>query len=983
MAIGGEELQLVYDMDETAPASRRANRGSAGNEADIVPQTTVTEDTIPVAPDGRGGRALDFHTDSSSEFYGETAELAALAAGTLPIPRASGEGFVIGWRYKWVSPYHDGTLPLDFTSRLQWILLNQALTPSDTTILAVHMEIEQSGGVTARPALWLGLLGLSSNYAWYSVADATGSPATYPVEPDEWYSFALKVWYATTGLRWKLWMRKESDGTLYTWTFNGADLAIVAHHLANDSSQRWEVNTEDITNKDHATAFLLDDLWMYAAFIDDDEIDRVIIDGISVPWAQPDYRRAANAVYSSVTNQNGSFPKPRPLPIGATVSRHPVNLLCQEARARVEGWRPGRPWAIRDIDIIFDPAGPYGSQRARQGERPRLNLGVKRRPGRLPWGSCEDARNVIFTQDGTRRRRGFKVRRDTGDEYASASCGFWTLRNYDRSLFRIYKAGTTLYSETGAGVETVDTAWPLKEPVVGFQIAGRLVLLSPSRRKLWDGSYTSIGALSIAPPGTISPTVTSGGTLTGTYRYAATWYDPATGDESGPIVASADVSPSSQRVAITLPADSAAPETRFTQFRLYRTNNGGAAPDLFRIATVTATTSSTVYNDDGDPDGTDAIGRVLTADETFKGYITSELPEDFAIGVVHQERAFYAAGADNPERVYICEPNSPNRNFADQWVQVSGAVRGMASWGTRLVVWTDTTTEILESDWIRTSEAGLNVNRIVVSKEVGLYGPNACIAFDGNVAWVDRHGAWVLEGQTAREISRDIRDLFPHIEGNAGERIVGAWDHVSHSLVWTVPCAALQADSSRMQTQLVMDLEQPGRWTLWGMEASFVGQFDDDRQGIGFGLIDHAGVFKELHTYEGDGTEGDEAFTTEDDGTDNYGTTPAGISDITGSVVTVVGSPGWTANALRGVQVVLRDRSTGLLYPYLIIANTTGTFTTAETPNANLAAGDGYYLGGIAAFAAFAATDFGSPNRKVIRQIQYELADLTQTDLYL
>jgi hypothetical protein len=35
------------------------------------------------------------------------------------------------------------------------------------------------------------------------------------------------------------------------------------------------------------------------------------------------------------------------------------------------------------------------------------------------------------------------------------------------------------------------------------------------------------------------------------------------------------------------------------------------------------------------------------------------------------------------------------------------------------------------------------------------------------------------------------------------------------------------------------------------------------------------------------------------------------------------------------------------------------------------------------AFAQYAGYDFGSPNRKVIRQVQHTFADLTREELYL
>ena len=48
-----------------------------------------------------------------------------------------------------------------------------------------------------------------------------------------------------------------------------------------------------------------------------------------------------------------------------------------------------------------------------------------------------------------------------------------------------------------------------------------------------------------------------------------------------------------------------------------------------------------------------------------------------------------------------------------------------------------------------------------------------------------------------------------------------------------------------------------------------------------------------------------------------------------------------------------------------------------------LAADDGYYIGAFPGWLQLAGHDFGSPNRKVVRQVQYTFADLTQEDLYL
>lgn len=984
MALAAANLQLIYGFDETQIKAVRANDGEAGDDFDLVTYTqeTTPGDGLAVFSDDKGGRCVylgntatgggswDHHTLRSASYTHPH------AASPIP-PAVAGAGYAVGWRFKWVSPYHDENAA-DIDAFQVW-----AYGTSSSVKPQMGLQLNDATTPTAA-RLNMVLPGFSPITDLSATSTTTGSPASYPIAKDLWYRVVVRHWFNVTGHVWKVWLFEESTGTTYTWTYSGADNTTFTDTFLTPSplSTHWRMGQVDPTNDPDNVTVYLDNFWYYDTYATDAEIEDVIVNGINIQWAPPTVRRAEHVVYSAVTDQNRSFPKTRALATGTTIGRHPVGVFCQAPRIRVEGWRPGRPWLLRTVDAVFDPAGPYGSQTARKGERMNLTLGVWRTPGIKPPGACEDARDVEFTHEGPRRRKGFRVRRDTGDTNIRGFNQFWTFRDFGDELYRLYKAGSAMYAEDGAQANSISTGWSSNEAVSGFQFDGRLVLLSATKQRTWDGTLTALQTLGGAAPGSISPAASSGGTLNGTYYYAATWYDPTSGDETGGII-SASVSPSTQKVRLTLPASTAAPDTRYTQFRIYRTAVGGSAPNLFFTATVTATAGSTVYDDTGDADGTTLIGQVLDSSGTFLGYITGTPPDTFSIGCVHQERVVYARGSTYPERVYIGEPGEIARWYSSQWFAADGPVRAVASWGSRLVVFTDNTVELVESDFIRNADGQLDLNRTVISRSIGCIGANAVISFGGQLYWMDSRGIYRMEGGRAVEVSDRIRDLFPWVNGNVGDRIAGAWNHISNTLVWTVPCAALQEDSNRMQTQFVMDLETPDRWTIFGLDASFVGQFDDDRNGIRFGAIDMVGVFKELETYEGDGAEGNETFTTEDEGTDDYAGSPAGILSVADKVVTVYGSPGWATNELRGMQVVLRDRSTGLLYRYLIAANDGTTFTTERQVSANLGEGDGYYIGGIPAFCQFAAHDFGSANRKTIQQVQYELADLTLTDLYL
>jgi hypothetical protein len=996
-------MKILLSLDESGATSERANSGAVGAVERFLPMTgenyqadqanRTPGEGLPTLSDGLGGRAaITAQSPTSHPLFGDYFRVlystnlmdTDVAEDSLPvIPTGVGQGFSFGGRFRWVGPYTEGLNDED--NNIVWEMGKDVANAAPYFSMGFVAQDDTDESQGAQPMITWQTLGQQAVDDTESEWDSTGSPAQFPIVADVWHRMlVISYWNAAGnggagGVGLKVYVYSEGTGATWVWTLTDA-AALTVSALPASRLVNWKVgHIGDGSGSSVVTAAFadVDEVWFYADLMTDDEATGIVQDGLTIPWVEPNYHREAAIIHSAVTKENADFPVTRVLPAGETVCRHPTDVLCQEARARLEGWRAGQPWALRKLEHVFDPSGPYGSKRARRGEHPDLSVGVWRSPGAKPYGACEDARNVEFTFQGPRRRRGFKIRRDVDStETGYGFNSFHTFRDYNDELFRCYKVGSKVYADTGSVGTAIATGWNTREIPSTFVLDGRLVMLSPTARGIWDGG-AALDTLGVAAPASIAVAAASGGTLDGAYYYAVTLYDPTSGDESGPIV-SALVSPSTQKVTLTLP--SSAPESRFSQYRIYRTTNGGVAPNFLLILTATVAAS---IDDTGAADGTQTIPQVTGTDGTFKAYITGDLPDTFAIGISHLERAIYAKGATNPERIYIAEPNEPQRFFADQWIAADGPVRALASWQGRIVVFTDNTVEIVESDFVRDSAGALNISRTVVSRSVGAFGQSSVITYQGNIFWLESRGAFTMQGTNAVPLSNRIRDLFPYINTNLGAAVVGGWNHMTRTLWWTLPCAAFQSDSALMQTQFVTPVDEPEKWYFHSLEATYVQQFDDDLNGIRFGCIDHAGIFKELESYEGDGQEGNESGTFEDDGTDDFATTPAGLTSVSNAVIAVEGSPAWTTDEHRGKGCLLRDRSTGKLYYHTIRSNTAEGLTFDRSVNALLAAGDGYYIGGMDAFLQFAGHDFGTANRKIMRQVQYTFADLTREELYL
>lgn len=952
-------FKLLYGLDQSANLATRINSGSLGTAQDLSVFQSSGTDGIPPISDDRGGKAVDVFLTRTGYTSAERCLRAAQAVGSAHT----------------AAPAFPKTLASDdfaFGMRFQWRAGNTGGGANETEFFFGLMSVASAGGwwglgvfpndPTTPTAGKLRLYAMGSVITVDAISWTTGGgPAVDYINPSEWYRVLVRLFYSGTGARAKVYVYRESTGVTYTFTLN-ADLSTsneAAWLLLTDTAVH--VSYLAISSTFPIYAGYVDECWLYDSPMSDSDATTTVVGGFQVPWVEPSYLVSDADVRVSYVNESGDFPPDRQLPVGGLAPDHEVNVFCKRFRVKYIGFRASRPWAIRRADFKIDTLGRFSpGKKGNVLSFADITGGLVRLPGRLPPGVCVDVRNVEFSGTGPRRRRGFRGRRSVDTSVTYGHNSFFSWRDSSDTLYMGYKAGSKLYAETGSGASQIDTGWQIYERVVHAMLDNRLILVSPSRRKSWRGSSTAVESFGIATPAAPTTALVAGG-LTGTFLYAYTEYDPTTGDESYPAIAAATVSPAAQGVQLTLAAVSS--DTRFSQRRIYRTVNGGSAPDLFRVATITSATS---YTDTGLADGTIPVGRIVTSDGELVEYFSGNPPANFVGCCLHMNRMFYWYG----NTLYWTPEYEPQRFSSTDSLTADGPIKAVASLGYRLVVFTANTTEIIETDFVRDGLGVPQIRRNVASRNVGCASPHSPVLYDDDLYWIDRRGVYKLIGDRVIKISGAIDNLFRFLNVGYASYISGAVNHLRNQVWWTCAFGSIQDDNTRFQTTVVMipPEENKGiRWTLHEIEASFYSQFDDDLNGIRFGCIDHIGEFKELESYEGDGAQGSDSGIEDDDG----------VSSVAGNVVTVSPSPAWTTNQHRGKGVVFRDATTHAIQYFLIVANGAATLTLATSPPTWLGSGDGYYLGGMNAYIEIAEQDADTPNDKRITHMQTEFDDLT------
>lgn len=962
-------LTILIGADESGATATRENVGSLGTTHNFTPRTNSGSpgQGVPTASDGKGGRAaitspdteIGGWTDENRELTGKIENCQANAHSAIPaFPLTSAtDDFAIGCRFKMRSPYSDGNPNEDY--QIVWGYGRDALV-IPTGYIGYRLQDNEAPADGAR--LMVGMPGMS--YAEAEVHDtgadwtSTGTPASYYLAKDIWYRVVVRVYYdGSTGALIKVYIYNESTGT--TWTFTWAGAAHTTDWAGGLDDYRWMVGIKDIGTSASSAYALVDECWVYDDALTDSDATLLVTEGITIPWSEPTYRVADHIVRVGYAHENSTMSIPRVLPTGGMNPRHTVGVNAQRFRLRYENWHAGRPWSRRRTDVQFDSVGPFTGKRASIFTMPPTRS-IVRLPGMLPPEAAVDARNVEYAGPGVRRRRGFKIRRDVDSSFTTGINSMFSWRAVDGSLFWLYKVGDAIFAENGTSAVSLDSGWPLSEHIVAAALDDRLIICSANKRVSWYGNNDGVDNFGEPAPtgGTLALTA---GTLLGTYSWAYTFYDPTTGDETAPKELGS-LSPSTQG-ALLSSLDTTPTDTRFTQQKIYRTVAGGATPDYYYIAVQN---NAATFTDGGYTDGTDKI------DEVNGDFITSVAPQDFIGCAVHQQRMFY--WYDN--QLWWSEANNPMRWLSSSYITTQMPITAVVSQGYRVIVFTRNTVEIVESDFVRDANGDTDIRRTVVANHVGCVGPHGVIDWDDDLYWMDRRGIFHLGGDRVNKLSHDIDNLFLYLNASAARNVSGAYNHIRNQLWWAVPMAQIQDDNTRFNTVIVLHPGEQPRWTIHELEASYVTQWDDDLNGIRFGIMDQLGIFKEMESYEGDGLEGDEDATYESDG-DSGAVPAAGISGIVDAVVTVYGSPGWSTDVLRGAGVVLRDISTGTLYYYTVVSNTANTFTCNTEPSSNLGDGDAYYMGAMRSYEEPAEQDFNSPNRKVVTQIQTQFDDLT------
>lgn len=962
IAVTDPAFKFVYGLDASAPGANAPNSGSLGATHDLSVYQASGTSGIPRVDDGRGGKAANLdpspgtpYTSTRRAFRGTAFTGSAHPARiALPISSAS-DDWSYGVRFQW-SGETDGA-----GANEQQVIFCLADTTLSVFAWALSIVPETNANPNTQGRLHV-RYGSNSDEISGAGWTTSGGPDSYYIKVGRWYRALIRFFFDGSGYQIKLYLYDESTGTTYTFVTNGADITsnYSASFNAGTNAYLSLGIDNDVSNPESIRGYV-DEAWIYDSPMSDTDASQFVVGGLTVPWTEPNYRVADHDVrVSALFDKGTTFPLPRQLPAGQAVAKHVAGVNFQRLRLRYEGYRPGRPFGIRRIDAKFDTLGPWSAQRGRVFAYDRLNQGLARVPGRLPPGVCVDVRNVEFSETGCRRRRGFRIRRNVASDFDFAMNQVWTWRDSSDVLYRLYKVGDTLYADDGSTSLQVDTGWGSVDQAVAQAFDNRLWVISSQRRKSWRGSNTGVESFGIADAA--APTLAAAaGTLTGVYYYLYTEYDPITGDESGGTVSSS-ITLAAQGATLTMAAVNS--DTRFSQRKIYRTTAGGSTPNLFHIATITSATS---YTDSGAADGTTQIGVVTGEEGVIRGFISGNPPATFIGCCVHQNRMFYWTAGN---RFYWTEAGEGMRFYSGASETTEYPITAIISRGYQVIVFTSKTVEIFESDWGRDDIGNYSIRRTVISRTVGAPGPHAIVDQDDQVHWFDRRGIYRLVGDQFLKVSGKIDNLFLYLNSGYARYISGAYNHLRNQIWWVAPFGAIQDDNTRMQTVIVLHMDNPNepKWTIHQVECCFITQFDDDQNGVRFGGMDHLGCFKEFETYEGDGAEGNEATTTEDDD---------GIASISGSTITVSPSPGWTTNEHRGKAVVLRDTTTGALFYYPIASNGSDSLGIVGTPDSSLGAGDGYYVGGMRAYIELAEQDMDTPNRKVVRDLSTEFDMLT------
>lgn len=234
----------------------------------------------------------------------------------------------------------------------------------------------------------------------------------------------------------------------------------------------------------------------------------------------------------------------------------------------------------------------------------------------------------------------------------------------------------------------------------------------------FDG--TSAYHLGVTAPAAPNLSATTG-TLTGTFRYALTYYDSATGSESNPSPTS-PITLSAQGTSVTITASS---EARVDTVRIYRTNAGGST--LLLLDEVA--NSSGTYHDDG----SETLTTLTVASD-------NGLPGDFEHVAYYKGYVFGSIG----KRIHwskVFRPDSwPALNVTEVPFEGNDTITALWSYEDTLVIFGRRNTVIL----VGSSEDDFQLSRIDV--DIGCVGRHGVCEVNGQLVFMSFDGLRSLPG---------------------------------------------------------------------------------------------------------------------------------------------------------------------------------------------------------------------------------------------
>jgi hypothetical protein len=671
------------------------------------------------------------------------------------------------------------------------------------------------------------------------------------------------------------------------------------------------------------------------------------------------YRAAHRMRLAVKSERQSSWPVPRPMG-AALAQRIPCGVGGTRAAVRVYGVEAGRPWALTRMALRVDLLGGMRQSNARIWDFPGFVGGVNKSaaPADLDPKTLYDLLNVSFQGGRARRRRGYKIMGGYPGAYYDAT-------NAAGNTYHLVALAGSIYQFDNGELLSVDSGYDQNSIPTVATVGQKTYIVDASRKRVFlEGTVIETGVtaptqkplfVTATPATTGAPIATAPG-----YEYVYTYFDGTKVTESGPspstlVVLPPGSNPSTITLSIALSASSSV-----TKRKVYRRKWGTTT--YFLVATVNDNTTTSV-TDSAEIPGSEVL-------ETYNEVaVTAEFPSITACAE-HEGRLIGWGDTTDLRKIYISEVGDGERWY--EWNVLSGksAVRSVLSHEGRLVVFTDSTVEVVEGDWIRGSDGNLGISKRILDTSKGSFGPFAACSARGRVFWADANGIHTtgvgyVAKDTTQTVSWPVHPLVQDAIDTSGSTVVMAFNHISQEL-WC--CLTKSNPTSATVTKnrvvLVLNLES-GVWSIYDHSLAWVTKVIDGLLGYQFIGVDYYGNILELDVYDGDGVQGDEAWIP-------VSRVTTGVS-VANKTVTISGAS-WSTTAIRGVSVVIEDVSAGTFHRQTALSASGDTITLDDVPSA-IVTGDKIYVGGIIGFLETGEVDAGSQDQKKFQEVEVGLVD--------